>query len=87
LPICVCFCGVGLIVPVATARAMAPFRRTAGNAASLLGFVRMGVATLGTAAMSLLHRGSVLDIPIVLLALTGAAVATFALYVARERLA
>lgn len=85
LPISACFCGVGLIVPVATAGAMAPFRRTAGNAASLLGFVRMGVATLGTVAMSLLHRGSVLDIPIVFLALTGAAVVAFGFHVARDR--
>ncbi|HEV2621673.1 MAG TPA: multidrug effflux MFS transporter [Frateuria sp.] len=85
LPICVCFCGVGLLLPVTTARAMAPFRRTAGNAASLLGFVRMGVAALGTVAMSLLHRGSVLDIPLVFLALTGAAVLAFAFYLVRER--
>jgi DHA1 family bicyclomycin/chloramphenicol resistance-like MFS transporter len=86
LPIGLCFCGVGLVVPVTTARAMAPFRRTAGNAASLLGFVRMGVAALGTVAMSLLHRGSVLDIPIVFLALTGAAMLAFAFYLVRERL-
>ena len=85
LPIGACFCGVGLIVPVTTARAMAPFRRTAGNAASLLGFVRMGVAALGTVAMSVLHRGSVLDMPIVFLALTGAAAVAFAAYAARER--
>lgn len=69
VPISVCFCGVGLVVPVATARAMAPFERAAGNAASLLGFVRMGVAALGTIAMSVLHEGTVLDIPIVFLGL------------------
>lgn len=84
LPIGACFCGVGLIVPVATARAMAPFRRTAGNAASLLGFVRMGVAALGTVAMSVMHQGTVLDIPIVFLALTGAATVVFAVYAAGE---
>ncbi|MCX7512314.1 multidrug effflux MFS transporter [Frateuria sp. STR12] len=85
IPISVCFCGVGLVVPVATAKAMAPFRRTAGHAASLLGFVRMGVAALGTVAMSVLHEGSVLDIPIVFLALSGATAAVFAIHVARER--
>ncbi len=77
VPISVCFCGVGLVVPVATAKAMAPFPRSAGNAASLLGFVRMGVAALGTVAMSVLHEGTVLDIPIVFLALSGVAIATF----------
>lgn len=85
LPISVCFCGVGLVVPVATAKAMAPFRRTAGNAASLLGFVRMGVAALGTVAMSLLHEGTVLDIPIVFLVLTGLAVLVFGGYLLVER--
>jgi DHA1 family bicyclomycin/chloramphenicol resistance-like MFS transporter len=79
-PIGVCFCGVGLVVPVATAKAMAPFPRVAGNAASLLGFVRMGVAALGTVAMSVLHEGTVLDIPIVFLALSGLAVLAFGGY-------
>ncbi|MGN6282495.1 multidrug effflux MFS transporter [Frateuria sp.] len=85
LPISVCFAGVGLLVPVATARAMAPFHRTAGNAASLLGFVRMGVAAFGTVAMSVLHQGTVLDIPIVFLALTLAAALVLGVYVLRER--
>lgn len=85
IPISVCFCGVGLVVPVATAKAMAPFRRTAGNAASLLGFIRMAVAALGTVAMSVLHEGTVLDIPIVFLALTGLAVLVFGSYLWRER--
>jgi MFS transporter, DHA1 family, multidrug resistance protein len=85
LPISVCFCGVGLVVPVATAKAMAPFHRTAGHAASLLGFVRMGVAALATVAMSALHQGTVLDIPIVFLALSGLAAVVFGGYLLRER--
>lgn len=85
IPIGVCFCGVGLVVPVATAKAMAPFRRTAGNAASLLGFIRMGVAATGTVAMSVLHEGTVLDIPIVFLALTGLAVLAFGSYLWLQR--
>ena len=85
LPISVCFCGVGLVVPVTTAKAMAPFRRTAGNAASLLGFIRMGVAAIATIAMSVLHQGTVLDIPIVFLALSALAVLVFGGYLLRER--
>lgn len=85
LPIGFCFSGVGMIVPVATARAMAPFRRTAGNAASLLGFVRMGVAAVATVAMSALGHGAVLDIPIVFLALSLLALLLFGLYLLRER--
>ncbi|MGH8213584.1 MAG: multidrug effflux MFS transporter, partial [Rhodanobacteraceae bacterium] len=79
-PIAFCFVGVGLVVPVSTAKAMAPFRDNAGAASSLLGFLRMGVAALGTIAMSALHKGSVLDIPIVFLALSVSAVVLFAVY-------
>lgn len=79
-PIALCFIGVGLTVPVSTAKAMAPFRDNTGSASSLLGFLRMGVAALGTIAMSALHKGSVLDIPIVFLALSLGAVALFAVY-------
>ena len=80
-PIGVAFIGVGLVVPVTTAHAMAPFRQIAGAASSMLGFVRMGVAALATLAMSLLHMGSVIDIPIVFLVLTALAVGLFVGYV------
>lgn len=72
-PIGVCFIGVGMVVPVATARAMAPFEDNTGIASSLLGSIQMVVAALGTLAMSLLHSGAVIDIPIVFLALSGIA--------------
>lgn len=85
LPIATCFCGVGLLVPVTTAKAMAPFRRTAGNAASLLGFIRMGAAALATVAMSVLHEGTVLDMPILLLSLSLLAALVFGLYMLRHR--
>ena len=80
VPIAVCFIGVGLVVPVSTAKAMAPFGDNAGAASSLMGFIRMGVAALGTIAMSALHKGSVYDIPIVFLALACAAVVLYAGY-------
>lgn len=75
-----CFVGVGLVVPVSTAKAMAPFGDTAGAASSLMGFIRMGVAALGTIAMSAMHKGSVYDIPIVFLALVGLAIVLYAGY-------
>ncbi|HET7558004.1 MAG TPA: multidrug effflux MFS transporter [Rhodanobacteraceae bacterium] len=80
LPIAICFVGVGLVVPVSTAKAMAPFGDTAGAASSLMGFIRMGVAALGTIAMSAMHKGSVYDIPIVFLALVGVAILVYAVY-------
>lgn len=81
-PIGVCFVGVGLTVPVSTAKAMAPFSDNAGAASSVLGFLRMGIAALGTIAMSALHMGSVYDIPIVFLALSITAVVLFGTYLA-----
>lgn len=83
-PIATCFVGVGLVEPVATSRAMGPFRYTTGAASSMLGFVQMTVAGLGTLAMSALHAGSVLDTPGVFLALTGLGVLLFVTYIARQ---
>lgn len=80
LPIGVCFTGVGLQLPVATAHAMAPFEKTAGTAASMLGFVQMLVASLATVAMSILHKGSVMDMPIVFLGLSALAIGVFAVH-------
>ncbi|MGH7057678.1 MAG: hypothetical protein ACREFZ_07295, partial [Acetobacteraceae bacterium] len=68
-PIAVTFIGVGLIVPAATANAMAPFKKNAGTASSMLGFVQTGTAALATAGMSGLSNGSELDMPILFLAL------------------
>ncbi len=79
-PVAVCFLGVGLIMPVSTANAMAPFKDIAGAASSLLGFVRMLLAALGTMAMALLHQSSVYDMPIVFLGLTAAAILVFVIF-------
>lgn len=76
-PIAICFVGVGLLVPSATARAMAPFGDNTGMASSLLGSIQMAVAALGTLGMGLMHAGSVVDIPVVFMVLTGMACATF----------
>lgn len=80
LPIAVCFVGVGIVVPVSTAKAMAPFKQVTGVASSLLGFTRMGIAALGTLAMSAAHKGSVYDMPVVFLGLIGVAIAFFSGY-------
>ncbi|MGN8158988.1 multidrug effflux MFS transporter [Salinisphaera sp. SWV1] len=79
-PVAVCFPGIGLIMPVSTAQAMAPFKDIAGAASSLLGFMRMLLAALGTMTMALLHQSSVYDMPIVFLGLTAAAIVVFALF-------
>lgn len=78
-PVAICFAGVGLVVPVCTHNAMAPYQRIAGAASSLFGFSQMIIASLGTLAMSLLHQSSVYDMPIVFLALTCVAILIFIL--------
>lgn len=83
-PIAVTFVGVGLIVPAATANAMAPFKKNAGTASSMLGFVLMGTAALATVGMSALSNGSELDMPIVFLALTLIAVCLLVAYVIKN---
>lgn len=86
VPIAVCFVGVGMVVPIATARAMAPFGENTGIASSLLGSIQMAVAALGTLAMGLLHAGAVVDIPIVFLVLAGMACLALLGHVSRRAL-
>jgi DHA1 family bicyclomycin/chloramphenicol resistance-like MFS transporter len=79
--------GVGLVVPVSTARAMAPFDENIGMASSLLGSIQVSMAALGTLGMGLLHKGAVEDIPIVFLALAGTAGLLFIGHLAWRKLA
>jgi len=53
-------CGQGLNVPNSSALSLAPFARQAGSASALLGCFRMGMGALASAAVSLLHNGTVL---------------------------
>lgn len=48
----------GLIVPNASALAMAPFSKNAGSASALMGALQMIFGAVSTAAVSLLHDGS-----------------------------
>ena len=84
IPIAIVFVGVGLIVPAATANAMAPFRKNAGTASSVFGFVQMGTAALATIGMSLLPGGSEIDMPIVFLSLTVVALYLLAAFVVKS---
>lgn len=80
VPIGISFAGVGLTVPVSTAKAIVPSGDNAGAASPVPGFLRMGIAALGTVAMGALHMGGVYDIPIVFLALSVTAVVLFCTY-------
>ncbi len=56
----------GLIVPNASALAMAPFSKNAGSASALMGALQLGFGSLSTAAVSLLHDGTELPMLIVM---------------------
>ena len=49
---------IGLIMPNASAHAMAPFGARAGTASALLGVLQFSIATVATASLSLLHNGT-----------------------------
>ena len=57
-PMAVYMAGVGLILPISQAGAIAPFPRMAGSASSLLGFTQMTVAAGVGALVGRLHDGT-----------------------------
>lgn len=52
------YIGLAFVVPVATARALAPFEQNAGSAAAMLGCVSMGLASASTYFISILPKSS-----------------------------
>ena len=58
IPLFVSLCCFGFVVPTATALAMAPHGRVAGNASAVLGSIQFFVSGLGGMAVSLLHNGT-----------------------------
>lgn len=70
VPVGCMFFGIALILPVATARALAPFGHIAGSASAMLGFFQMGFAASCTALLSYLRNGSAYTMPISFLSLS-----------------
>jgi DHA1 family bicyclomycin/chloramphenicol resistance-like MFS transporter len=59
-PLFLCIASLGLIMPNATASAMAPHGRTAGSASALLGALQFGAGAASGALVSALHNGTAL---------------------------
>jgi Bcr/CflA subfamily drug resistance transporter len=69
LPIVILFFGVGLIIPNALSIALKDYGKVLGSAGSILGSIYYVIIALTTGAMSFLHNGSVLPMPLYFLAL------------------
>ena len=63
-PMIIVFIGIAFEIPIATARALAPFNRNAGSAAAMMGFFQMGMASLITAVVTFIELGRVFTMPI-----------------------
>lgn len=77
IPIIILFIGVAMVLPMATARAMQPFKNITGNAAAALGFTQMGIASLATGVLSLEHQTSILVMPICFIVMSTLALIVF----------
>ena len=75
--------GQGLVNPNASALSLAPFTRLAGSAADLMGSFRMGMGSLVSAAVSLLHNNTAL--PMVGMMALCAVVSLFLLLIGKRR--
>lgn len=63
-PVIILFTGISFVIPIATAKAMAPFTLTAGSASAMMGFFQMGVASLITAIVTILPLSDILSLPV-----------------------
>jgi DHA1 family bicyclomycin/chloramphenicol resistance-like MFS transporter len=58
---------IGLVMPNASALSMKPFEENAGSASALLGFIQMGLGSLATVVVGVLHIKTVLPLTISLM--------------------
>lgn len=60
-------CGQGFTVPNASALALTPFARLAGSASALLGALQLGIGSLASLAVSVLHNGTAMPMVVTML--------------------
>ena len=85
IPIIVVFSGIAFVIPIGTAKALAPFEHVAGSASALLGFMQMGLASLSTGIMSLIHDSSVFKLPFMFTLLTALSLLVFFIFIFARR--
>lgn len=85
LPVMVIFAGIAFVIPIATAEALLPFEHITGAASAMLGFFQMGLASLSTGVMSLIHRTAVFDMPVMFLSQSVLALIIFLIFIQLRR--
>ncbi len=81
VPICIVFTGIAFVIPLCTVKALEPFEHVAGSASAMLGFLMMGLASLSTGVMSLLHRSSTFSLPFMFTLLTVLSMLVFGFFI------
>ncbi len=79
VPIMIVFAGIAFIIPISMSNALEPFKHVAGSASAMLGFFQMGLASLSTGVMSIIHADSTFDLPFMFCVLSLLATVVFIL--------
>lgn len=79
-PVIILFTGISFVIPIATAKALAPFTLTAGSASAMMGFFQMGAASLITAIVTILPFSDILSMPIAFTFLSSLSVVILVIY-------
>jgi MFS transporter, DHA1 family, multidrug resistance protein len=80
-PVMIIFSGIAFIIPLCTADALLPFQRVTGSASAMLGFFQMGIASLSTGLLSIIHRSAVFDMPVMFTSLALIAFIVFVCFI------
>ena len=87
VPVVIIFTGIAFVIPIATARALAPFAKTAGSASAMMGFFQMGMASAITACVTALPLSDTLALPVSFATLATIAIVIFSLYLLTHKAA
>lgn len=79
-PVIILFTGISFVIPIATAKALAPFTLTAGSASAMMGFFQMGVSSIITAIVTMLPFSDTLSLPFSFTFLSGLSLAILLMY-------
>ncbi|WP_119343391.1 multidrug effflux MFS transporter [Facilibium subflavum] len=80
IPVIIIFTGIAFVIPIATAKALAPFTLTAGSASAMMGFFQMGMASAITAIVTTLPLSRLLTMPVSFISLSLLGILVMVLY-------
>jgi len=64
IPVMIVFAGIAFVIPLSTADALLPFEHVTGAASAMMGFFQMGIASLSTGILSIIHKNAIFDMPV-----------------------